>query len=281
MLVKDSACNKLPTLLLKKNQSKLVDRLAMKPLAGIITGGTDWHICLKELGMKSIRLIAIAVLGVMAITAIGCGPQQDQAQLEAMYAENQTLRSQKQELQVQIAEATQLHDQLADQMNAKDQQLVIREAEISKLNEQLSARIVPGPGTAEGWQAGKYSDKVMVGGDILFSSGQAALTSQGKTRLAAIARDLKGIYAGLPVLIYGHTDSDPIKRTATLWADNLDLSLNRSAAVARFLIAKGVKAKRIETVGMGSAHPVSDNSTKRGKAKNRRVEIVVLKTRRM
>ncbi len=231
--------------------------------------------------MKSVRIIACIVLGVMAISAIGCGPQQGQGQLEAMYAENQTLRSQKQELQGQIAEATQLADKLADQMTAKDEQLTIREAEINKLNEALAGRVVPAPAAAEGWLAGKYSDKVTVGGDILFSSGKATLTSAGRTRLAKIARDLKAGYADLPVLVYGHTDSDPIKRTATLWVDNLDLSLNRSAAVARFLITKGVKAKRIETVGMGSAHPVSDNSTKRGKAKNRRVEIVVLKTRRL
>ena len=230
--------------------------------------------------MKSLKLIACVVTALMAISAVGCAPQ-DQGQLEAMYAENQNLRLQKQDLQEQIAEATQLHDQLANQLGAKDQQLATKEAEIDKLNGQLSGQIAAGPATAKGWLAGKYSDKVTVGVDILFRSGQATLTKQGKTKLAGIAGDLKSGYANLPVLVYGHSDSDPIKRSAKLWVDNLDLSLNRAAAVTRYLIAKGVKAKRVETVGMGSTQPIADNATKKGKSKNRRVEIVVLKTQRL
>ncbi len=231
----------------------------------------------KEFGMTSNRLIACIVLGAMAISAVGCATPQDQKQLEAMYTENQMLRTQKQVLQGELAEANQLRDQLV----ANEQLLATKEAEINKLNEQLSARIVPGPDTATGWQAGKYSDKVTVGSDILFRSGQAALTSKGKAKLATIARDLTGSYADMPVLVYGHTDGDPIKKTAKTWVDNLDLSLNRSAAVARYLITKGVAAKRIETIGIGAIRPMASNSTKSGKAKNRRVEIVVLKTQRL
>ena len=49
-------------------------------------------------------------------------------------------------------------------------------------------------------------------------------------------------------------------------------------AVTRYLISKGIAAKRVETIGMGEHHPVTGNKTKAAKSKNRRVEIVVLKT---
>ena len=223
----------------------------------------------RSLGMKPCRFIVLPAVLLMSMAAIGCAPQ-DQTDLEAQYAENQNLRSQKQQLQEQMAQITAEHDDLMARLEAKD-------AEVAKLDKSLSVRPVAETDTAKGWQAGVYADKVTVGGDILFRSGQATLTAKGRTALGKIAIDLKGGYAGLPVRVYGYTDSDPIKKTAKLWQDNLDLSCSRAAAVTRFLIGKGVQAKRIATIGMGATNPVADNSTRAGKAKNRRVELVVVK----
>ena len=76
--------------------------------------------------------------------------------------------------------------------------------------------------------------------------------------------------------VYGYTDSDPIKRSARLWKDNLDLSANRAMAVTRELRKLGIPAESIETVAMGATRSVAPNRTKADKAKNRRVEIVVV-----
>jgi chemotaxis protein MotB len=118
---------------------------------------------------------------------------------------------------------------------------------------------------------------VTVGADILFSSGKADLTSGGRAALDKIVGDLKSHYAGMTVRVYGHTDTEPIRKSKKLWQDNLDLSANRAMAVARYLVSKGISAKNVEVVAMGENHPVADNATAAGKAKNRRVEIVVLK----
>ena len=59
------------------------------------------------------------------------------------------------------------------------------------------------------------------------------------------------------------------------WKDNLELSSQRALTVVRYLIGRGIDDKRIRAVGCGAARPVASNSNSAGKAKNRRVEIVV------
>ena len=115
-----------------------------------------------------------------------------------------------------------------------------------------------------------------VGSDVLFSSGRATLTTGGRNALVAVASKIKTSFPGNIVRVYGHTDSDPIVKSKKLWADNLDLSANRAMAVTRYLISKGVARSKIETVGMGASRPITSNKTKAGKAKNRRVEIIVV-----
>jgi chemotaxis protein MotB len=75
------------------------------------------------------------------------------------------------------------------------------------------------------------------------------------------------------VSIVGHTDSDPIKKSK--WADNWELSSQRSLSVLRYLIKRGIPEDLIEAAGRGASQPVADNSSSSGKAQNRRVEVVV------
>jgi chemotaxis protein MotB len=81
----------------------------------------------------------------------------------------------------------------------------------------------------------------------------------------------------MTVRVMGYTDSDPIVKTKNLWKDNLDLSANRAMEVTRHLWSKGISAEHIETVAMGATHFMGPNTTKAGKAGNRRVEISVVK----
>jgi outer membrane protein OmpA-like peptidoglycan-associated protein len=113
-------------------------------------------------------------------------------------------------------------------------------------------------------------------GEVLFDSGQATIKSSARSSLDRIASSLKGKYSGYNVRIGGHTDSDPIKKSASKWSSNDQLSQARADAVRSYLVSKGVSAGRISAVGYGSSQPKASNSTKSGKAQNRRVEITVL-----
>lgn len=76
------------------------------------------------------------------------------------------------------------------------------------------------------------------------------------------------------VTVTGHTDSQPIYSAE--FPSNQVLSEKRAAEVASLLTSGGVPASRIRGVGKGDTMPVADNSTKTGRAQNRRVEILVV-----
>ena len=124
--------------------------------------------------------------------------------------------------------------------------------------------------------------KIMVGGSTgdptafvlpaasLFGFDDAELTAQGKKELlvyrAKIQPELAQAFA---VVIVGHTDSkgDP--------KYNIDLSKRRAESVRNFLVAGGIPGNKLRVVGMGAKEPIASNSTDKGRALNRRVEIVI------
>ena len=210
-------------------------------------------------------LLRGAVLAALAVLSVGCA---DQDQIKKLNQEKDELIKQNADYQTRIAalEAAQTQRSPQDAQEIARLQNDLAAAKAAKAGQGSSAA-----GQGE-WEVGLSGDRVTLGSDVLFSAGRADLTADGKKSLDKIAGDIKSRYAGLPVRVYGYTDTDPIVKTKKLWADNLDLSLNRSAAVTRYLIGKGIKASMIETIGMGETHSIAGN-----KAKSRRVEIIVVK----
>ncbi|MDB6055190.1 MAG: hypothetical protein JWN25_2713 [Verrucomicrobiales bacterium] len=112
---------------------------------------------------------------------------------------------------------------------------------------------------------------------ILFDSGEAVLKTEGDKVLAKIASVLTS-YTNRQIHVVGHTDNVPIRPNArSRYASNWELSTARATAAVRFLVERaGVDPKKIGALGYGEFHPVADNSTSEGKAKNRRIEVVIL-----
>ncbi|MHC4212308.1 MAG: OmpA/MotB family protein [Planctomycetota bacterium] len=108
---------------------------------------------------------------------------------------------------------------------------------------------------------------------ILFRSGSATLKTAKNADLDQILSVIRSEYRGRPIDVVGHTDSDPIKKSA--WKDNWELSAQRALSVVRYLEKRGISGNKIRAVGCGAARSVASNSSASGKAKNRRVEIVV------
>ena len=111
---------------------------------------------------------------------------------------------------------------------------------------------------------------------ILFETGKATLTSKAKATLARVATILNERYTGDEIRVEGFTDNEPVVRNKKEWEDNWDLSGGRSRAVLKYLIERGVAAKRLGYAGYADNKSVGPNTTEAGRAKNRRVEIVVL-----
>ncbi len=108
---------------------------------------------------------------------------------------------------------------------------------------------------------------------ILFDSGEAELKPEGQRILEKIAGVLM-LHTNRQVQVIGHTDDVPIRRK---FASNWELSAARALAAVRFLQDRaGVDPRRLGALGHGEFHPIAPNTTVEGRARNRRIEVVVL-----
>lgn len=114
-------------------------------------------------------------------------------------------------------------------------------------------------------------------GSAAFDSGDAEIRPEFFPVLDAISRRLSAIPHDIS--IEGFTDDDPI-RTAE-YPSNWYLSTARANRVRDYLEQGGIEAYRMIVVGYGATRPAWSNATGEGKAKNRRVDIVILRERRM
>jgi len=105
-------------------------------------------------------------------------------------------------------------------------------------------------------------------GPVVFETGSDKLKPESDEVLAIVQDYLEAKPKVSLLRIEGHTDSDG-KREA-----NQTLSEQRSLAVARWLVAKGIDCKRLIPVGFGQEKPIADNATPEGKAQNRRTAFV-------
>ena len=105
----------------------------------------------------------------------------------------------------------------------------------------------------------------------LFTAGRSTLKPSGKSKLNRVAAALAD--GDGKILIEGHTDTNG----DTNGSDRLSVGLSerRAITVRNYLRERGISPDRMTAVGFGGARPLASNSTPQGRAKNRRVEIVV------
>ncbi|HST56930.1 MAG TPA: flagellar motor protein MotB [Solirubrobacteraceae bacterium] len=107
---------------------------------------------------------------------------------------------------------------------------------------------------------------------LLFASGRASLESGATPLLGEIAQ-LLDVEQLSPVAVEGNTDDVPIH--SSVFPSNWELSTARASTVVRFLISQGVGAPRLSAAGYADQHPIAANTDPSGRARNRRVEIVL------
>jgi len=119
---------------------------------------------------------------------------------------------------------------------------------------------------------------IRLSSDVTFGSGKVALTKSGISTLRRIGPELtSGEFSRYLVRVEGHTDNVPLDKTKPLYGDNRGLGSARANSVTQYLERElGISPSRIESVSKGEFEPIADNSTKEGRAKNRRVEIILV-----
>jgi chemotaxis protein MotB len=112
--------------------------------------------------------------------------------------------------------------------------------------------------------------------EVLFDSGSAHLKRQAGPLLTKVA-ELLHLSPDHDISVEGHTDNVPI--SGSLYPTNWELSTARASGVVRFLIDHGAQQMRMSASGYASLHPISNNTTDAGRTRNRRVEIVLLRSK--
>lgn len=136
-----------------------------------------------------------------------------------------------------------------------------------------AAAPAPAPAAAAPAAPAAAAAKVTYASDAFFDFDRAVLKPEGRASLDSLVEKIKGINLEVVVAV-GHTDATGAE------AYNQALSVRRAEAVKAYLVSKGIAANRVYVEGKGEAQPVADNSTREGRAKNRRVEIEVVGTRK-
>ncbi len=113
---------------------------------------------------------------------------------------------------------------------------------------------------------------VTINSSVLFATGDARLTNDAKDILKSVAQTLKDDKHTIQV--EGHTDNVPI--ATPLFASNWELSSARAGSVVRLFAESGVNESRMLAIGHSATQPVDSNDTTEGRARNRRVEVMIL-----
>lgn len=196
----------------------------------------------------------------------------------ASCASQKTLKQYQDEVRTLREERTQLKKENRD-LRSQNEQYETQLAEAS-MKPAPAAPIADNPELdALGIEYGRdrFGNTVIsIQSEITFSAGKAEITKKGEEALRAVARELKDKHASGKYWIEGHTDPDPIKKSK--WESNRELSVARAMAVLSFLVEEcEIPDSSCVVAGHGQYDPKAANDDASGKARNRRVDIIVHK----
>ncbi|MFZ3274406.1 MAG: OmpA family protein [Lutibacter sp.] len=185
------------------------------------------------------------------------------------------LEEKERKLAIESDRLAKLQNELAErsnQINELQSLIDAKEAQMQQLKNAISSALLSFEG--KGLTVVQKNGKIYVSMEnkLLFDSGSWAVGSEGKKAVEQLASVLSK-NPDINVLIEGHTDNVPY--TGATVIDNWDLSVKRATAIVRILQNKGVNPTQITAAGRSEYVMVGSNATPEGKAKNRRIEIIL------
>ncbi|HXJ99057.1 MAG TPA: OmpA family protein [Gelidibacter sp.] len=186
-----------------------------------------------------------------------------EAKEQALAAENARLQKLKQDMESRSQRILELENVIAS-----------KDAAMNKLKDAISRALTNFEG--KGLTVEQRDGKVYVSMEnkLLFQSGSWAVGVNGKQAV----KQLGSVLAENPdiaILIEGHTDNDPYNGTGQL-SGNWDLSTKRATAIVQILRENpAINPENLTAAGRGEYAPIATNDTNEGKAKNRRIEVIL------
>lgn len=227
-----------------------------------------------ELSSRTMALTNEAVRAAVKQIDLQKAQQQEAKRLEELaqkQAETEAERSARMKTEADLAEVSKQREGLKAEVAKVQAQKAEVEAQREQMKQErdaLATRLSNALGTVAATERTGRGLVVSMAGSILFPTGKSELKTDAKISLAKLCGILM-MTTNTNIAIEGHTDSTGSAET------NEKLSQARATAVMDFLKSQGVDESRMVAKGFGPAQPVADNATADGRAKNRRVEIVV------
>lgn len=149
-------------------------------------------------------------------------------------------------------------------------------AQLEQLKQSLDAYIAENELTSQlSTELNNMQLVLRISDNALFASGSAEVREEGRKLALAIA-DMLTAYPQYDVVVSGHTDNVPIHNER--FRDNWDLSAARALNFMKILLGnKELDPARFSSIGYGEYRPVADNDTPEGRARNRRVEVSIIR----
>lgn len=158
--------------------------------------------------------------------------------------------------------------QLTSKLEEETRQRHAEEQRRITLEQALAAPLASGRVTL-------VNGRIGISGNVLFALNSDQLQPEGQELLKSLAGPLRQYLASRDeiLMVSGFTDDQPVHEGNRRFADNWELSAERSLTVTRALVAEGVPSSRVFAAAFGAEQPVSSNTDEAGRARNRRVEI--------
>jgi chemotaxis protein MotB len=202
----------------------------------------------------------------------------DRAELERLLAARsgelgKTIAELRQRSEALGAENIRLAQELSEAQKAREEKVKELSSTYDQLVDKMKGEIAKGQVTISELK-GKLTVNMVDA--ILFDSGKAEVKTEGLVVLGKVIEILRAVN-DKAIRIEGHTDAMPIAGSlAQRYPTNWELSAARAINVARYLQKESINPALLSAAGFGEFKPVADNATVEGRAKNRRIEIVLV-----
>lgn len=210
------------------------------------------------------RILGSALISGVAFLGMGCAHNNLSQKVEQLTREKEDLMRQNTQLRTELAECEAKRTTMEQERQNRPMKTQERSNEYQLPDDLKSAGV--------NLKRRGRDTVIEIPSDLFFPSGVSKLSGNGDKTLRRLAEIVKKRYPQAFIRIEGHTDSDPIRRTKSVYHCNWDLSFERAHSVLHFLIQKcGLDARRVACDSYAQYQP----EDARNKARNRRVELVI------
>lgn len=197
---------------------------------------------------------------------------------QEMKAQIDELESEKGKLKTEVANTSRELENADRKLGDAEAQAAAVKAKIDAIKKQIQETVQAAKDADLEVDAKDVKLHVSLANEVLFKPGNADISKEGKELIAQLANVFKE-EANMHIVVEGHTDADPVRRSRYKFNDNWDLSCARAASAVRELVAGGVDPANLTAAGRADNARVNvDVEGKDEKAANRRIEFVLTPT---